>query len=438
MEAPEPFKRLFASLPVPGWRRLIITHNACSAFGNGAREMIISGLRACHQCYVVPSTQANALKTPEFEKCLSGVEIDKKLHELPSDAVCYPACIELECQIQDLDTTDDFHRVVLSKWIERVQFLYHRLSSQISQIRPHAIIFFQGYLPEAAVLRCLARQREIPFLSVERTAFNGRLCWDHISGLSVGRNIARNDFWRNGDSVNDDEARTFAHDYLASIDDSKREEHQSPKERYLFPPRSERGLRIVYLGQVYTDSSILFGQISDLDPLSTIETVARYAAENDHHLMVKLHPKEKGGASPIGTNYQSLTMRKLRAAGHIGSHSGGIPENQIDDSNAWSTLRLMEDADVVITQSSQAGIEAALLGKPVILCGESFYRGFGWTIDVRDKRDLISVLGGFANEMKSPYQTQIEAAKFFYSFFHHYTRPPVPSALFSLLKNHIY
>ena len=59
-----------------------------------------------------------------------------------------------------------------------------------------------------------------------------------------------------------------------------------------------------------------------------------------------------------------------------------------------STLELIERSLGVVTISSTAGLEAAMLGKPVLTLGRPFYSGYGVTIDVEDRAELPERMPG--------------------------------------------
>lgn len=68
------------------------------------------------------------------------------------------------------------------------------------------------------------------------------------------------------------------------------------------------------------------------------------------------------------------------------------------DANLYRRVRLVSDyhlealakvCDAAVTLCSQAGIEVALLGKPVVQAGRAFYGGFGFTEDCRDAAEVV-------------------------------------------------
>jgi Capsule polysaccharide biosynthesis protein len=59
-----------------------------------------------------------------------------------------------------------------------------------------------------------------------------------------------------------------------------------------------------------------------------------------------------------------------------------------------STLELIERALAVVTISSTVGLEAVMLGKPVMTLGRPFYSGYGITVDIEDRAELPERMPG--------------------------------------------
>lgn len=57
-----------------------------------------------------------------------------------------------------------------------------------------------------------------------------------------------------------------------------------------------------------------------------------------------------------------------------------------------SSYRLMEMSDAVVVYTSTTGLEAAVRGNPVVVAGETHYRGKGFTIDVETKEEYRELL----------------------------------------------
>ena len=135
----------------------------------------------------------------------------------------------------------------------------------------------------------------------------------------------------------------------------------------------------LFLGQVYNDAAVVFGLRDAFASQShIIEHLVEIVAEMDANLDIRLHPKECSGIK--GDDMEKLTVRKLEEhvrKGHVRDILPVIKNNSLkytlDDCRTYVTYDLIRAADVVVVTNSQAGLEAAALGKPIITVGEAFY-----------------------------------------------------------------
>lgn len=433
MPLPDSIKLAFASLKLPSVERLLVSDLACSPFGLGPRQTMIACSKRLKQCYILQSSYIDQI--PEANAPLTRSRTEYITQERPP-AIIYPSCIELEILPHELDPSLSDHRRVLAKWEQHGQRLLTRIERVADRIKPSCIVYFQGHLPEAALLRQVALQRGIPKLAVERSAFYHRLSWDNRDGIAVNSSLPQEMFQSRSAAPSRDEADSFAEAYLASINDTKQSEHASPQADFEFAPPATDGLRILLLGQVFTDSSIIFGSRPGLDPLSIIDRLSGFAAEGGHQLVIKLHPKENGGTSPIGVAYRSLTYRRIsERTGWTWQNPLQAPCVAIDHMNRWNTFKLIARSDLVVTVNSQAGLEAAVMGKPVILCGRSFYSSLGFTADAQTPEELDAILQRFESSRPEPTAVQDLARQFFHFYCQQFTVSNAPGSLFRLIAN---
>jgi len=156
---------------------------------------------------------------------------------------------------------------------------------------------------------------------------------------------------------------------------------------------------VLFLGQVYTDSSTLFG-INDFScPVAIIDQLVNYCLINDYHLIIKLHPKEAAYCDILVRPYDNLTFQKISEYEDLFEKiSSG---NFLLDTEQYDTYSLIDAADVCVTVNSQAGLEALIKGKNVIACGNSFYTGLGFTFDAYSNEELLYFLDKVLNKMYS-------------------------------------
>jgi hypothetical protein len=101
------------------------------------------------------------------------------------------------------------------------------------------------------------------------------------------------------------------------------------------------------------------------------------ATQPDAELIIRVHPYVLQKAARDRDWWTALQGGRVRVEG---------PDSPTD------SYALAESADAVLTYSSTIGIEAAMLGRPVILLGDSAYRGFGCVHEPANREDLLSLL----------------------------------------------
>ncbi len=372
----------------------------------------------------------NALQT------FSYVDIDAShsLHHDPAtlacpaelqDAVTYAACVATDSLPAELDAT---HIPVRQQWQEKITANFARVLEQFRKQRPDVVLLVQGFEPCNAVARCAAFRLDIPLIALENTAIANRMVWDNVSGITTNRSIAKNYYWRYKDRHSAATCDAYCEQLIHNTKQLKSDEHHSPSTaRHL---ASDRPM-LLFLGQVYTDSSQVFGLRQWNSPLAVLHSCVQWCREHQHDLVVKLHPKETTGNNTIDDRpYDRLTYRKIMEDTPLASalqELGAL----IDEDNSYDTYDLINRCTAAVTVNSQAGLEAAIRGKPVVVCGEAFYGGLDFTWDAPSPVYFDSAVQ--AAVRSGPAGTAV-ARQFAYTFFEHHCRPKNVHALLQLLK----
>ncbi|WP_221930975.1 hypothetical protein [Telmatospirillum sp. J64-1] len=339
----------------------------------------------------------------------------------------YSICTAAEKCPTDINAEEDKEHIgSFFRRAARLIIIYNRY---LDFYDPDGILTTQGYILHSAVLNALAAQRGVKTVTLENTLVRDRLVWDDFTGIAVNSDLPRRFFLRYGDLINDKEACEFADAYLSSLKAMKQQEHITPQQH--LPEGEDPRPYLLYLGQVYSDASVLFGIRGFKDQVEVMERTCRWAAENGYRTIIKLHPKEDGGITPLGTPYNRLTYRKIatnKALTDLVEHGHLL----IDADNRYDTYRLIQEAAACVTVTSQAGLEAAMLGKPVLLCGRAYFGGLGFTREADGPSQLLAtlpeLLGPDGQETR-----QNVAKKFFTVFMKKYTKPTNADAISGLL-----
>ena len=298
----------------------------------------------------------------------------------------YNICVALEVFPSKISFGTAKHRETISEWFSKSTECIDFFEKQILAKKPRKVLISQGYNFDSAVVRALSCAYDFDVVAVENTFNKNKIVWDDVSGITVNKNLAKNYFWKFIDTVEESVAASYVSEYLTGIKQVKSTEHQTP---LTLPPTSDKQT-ILFVGQVYSDSSVLFGINDFACPEDIIESLVDYCVGNDYRLILKLHPKEVSGNNILCQPYNDLTYRKL-------AQRSGLLEKIMDndfilDKGTYDTYALIDVADVCVTINSQAGLEALIKGKDLVVCGQSFYSGLGFTFDALNRDGLICSL----------------------------------------------
>lgn len=117
--------------------------------------------------------------------------------------------------------------------------------------------------------------------------------------------------------------------------------------------------------------------VAYLDDLDWLEDILEHARRTDAHFVVRVHP----GETPLRP--REPLADALRRAYDIPANVTVIGADEM--CNSYS---LAEASDLVAVYSSTIGMEAAAMGKPVLVGARTHYRGRGFTWDVESPSDL--------------------------------------------------
>jgi hypothetical protein len=146
------------------------------------------------------------------------------------------------------------------------------------------------------------------------------------------------------------------------------------------------------------------------------KTVQYFAKRTDVQMVIRVHPGEKlvPQAKSMGTVVREA-LPKL--PGHI--HVIGA----LDKINTYD---LIEIADVGLAYTTTVGLETAMNGRPVISCGQTHYRGRGFTLDPNTWDEYYATLENVLGDIPAHQlnEKQIEFSwNYAYRFFFEYPRP---------------
>jgi hypothetical protein len=144
-------------------------------------------------------------------------------------------------------------------------------------------------------------------------------------------------------------------------------------------------------------------------------TVQYFAAHQDTQLVVRIHPGE------LITKGPSVADVVRKALPSIPDHIHLVPADA-----KVNTYDIVEIADLGLVYTTTVGMEMAMSGMPVIVVGNTHYRGKGFTLDPTSWEDFFERLSSALSGQPSTRltQPQVEQAwNYAYRFFFNYPQP---------------
>ena len=146
------------------------------------------------------------------------------------------------------------------------------------------------------------------------------------------------------------------------------------------------------------------------------KTVQFFAARSDVQMVIRVHPGEK-----LVPQAKSMGQVVREALAEIPSHIHVI--GALDKVNTYD---LIEIADLGLAYTTTVGLETAMNGTPVISCGQTHYRGRGFTIDPNSWDEYFATLERVLADLPSHRLGESQTAyawNYAYRFFFEYPRP---------------
>lgn len=146
-----------------------------------------------------------------------------------------------------------------------------------------------------------------------------------------------------------------------------------------------------------------------------VKTVQYFAERPQAQLIVRVHPGERYTQGPSVASVVEAAVGRLPA--HIHLIPAGAEVNTYD---------LMAVSDIGLVYTTTTGMEMAMSGLPVVIAGETHYRGKGFSLDPQSWELYYAALEGFlaGDERLRLSAEQVELAwKYAYFFFFEYPLP---------------
>jgi hypothetical protein len=306
----------------------------------------------------------------------------------------------------------------------RNRFAAERTLALLRRTRPELVIVPNGSVLEFAVVYQTARYLELPALTYEFDEPRERI------RLALNDEVMREDttdFWR---AYGREPLSPEEEDRLEGLVAARQGGEAWGDFRVRFQDRGRQGgeqLRaslgldsrpvVLLAPNVFGDSATLGRQVFSNGLSDWVERSVEYFLERPQfQLVIRIHPSE--AKFTYGTSISDVIRDRFpELPPHIKPVEAKDPVNTYD---------LIEVADLGLVYTTTVGLEMALSGLPVVVAGQTHYRGKGFTIDPATWQEYFQsidrVLGAPQNYRLS--RGGLETARrYAYRFFFDFTRP---------------
>jgi hypothetical protein len=322
-------------------------------------------------------------------------------------------------QVETVDFTDALYQLRL----ERNMFAARRSLAWMQEHRPDVVVVPNGLILEYGVIFQVAK-----FLGIETVAYEFGEQSDRI-WLAQDKPVMLQDtdeMWQHfKDAEFPEENYAKLEALYASRTDGKlwqsfsRQWQGTPTEGQL-AVRQKLGLdeRPVALlaANVIGDSLTLGRQVFSETMTEWLQkTTTYFASRNDAQFILRIHPGEKYTSGPSVGDIVDELFPSL--PDHIHLIRANDPVNTYD---------LISIADLGLTYTTTTGMEMAMHGLPVVVSGETHYRGRGFTLDPNSWEEYFKILDSFCTAPESFIYTEEDirrAKRYAYHFFFDYPFP---------------
>jgi hypothetical protein len=325
---------------------------------------------------------------------------------------------------EEMNMDDPLDRAVYDLRIERNTFAARAALAWMQTHKPEVVLVPNGLILEMGVIFRVARYLEIPVMTFE---FNDQReqIW-----------LAQNSSIMRMDTDYLVEARCHLpmtdamYERLADLENARRGAKVWGKSKRLWQYVSSQGAEktramlgldhrpVVMLAANVLGDSLTLGR--NIFAASMTEwltrTVQFFAGRSDVQFVIRVHPGET-----IVPKARSMAQVAREALPNLPEHI-----HIIGAADKINTYDLIEIADLGLAYTTTVGLETAMNGRPVILCGQTHYRGRGFTIDPNSWDEYFAALENVLNDLPAHRLTGEQIAKawnYAYRYFFEYPRP---------------
>ncbi|MCU0268687.1 MAG: capsular biosynthesis protein [Acidimicrobiales bacterium] len=385
--------------------------------------------RMC-RCYVESSLRAHGF-APRPLRSFDGTWSDEPWAELDrvsvadlravrAEGVDLGAAVDIPVQwflcAADL-AGDPLAGVTMRRFLRSGRSIARALARALDELRPDTVVLLSGLFLFEAIAWAMCEQRSIDVVTYERAFLKETLVF------SRDRPAGFYDFsaeWAHQRRPLEPGEDAELDTYLAA-----RHQGQAFDQFWTFREHEvERSTgRLVTLFTNLTWDTAVIGRDCAFPDIRSwlVAVVEAFGERPEHRLVIRVHPSELHLPGKI-------TRDSLEA--YLDERFPTLPSNVtiIRSADTTSSYPLMDASDVGLVYTSTTGLELALSGTPVIVAGDTHYRGKGFTIDVETPEGFLAALDAALAD-PSPLRPDVVRAREYAHYF--FFRAPVAAPLVS-------
>lgn len=325
---------------------------------------------------------------------------------------------------EEVDMNSAKDRALYELRIKRNTFAALAALEWMQQNKPDAVLIPNGLILEMGIVFRVARYLNIPAMTFE---FNDQReqIW-----LAQNTSIMRQDTDYLVEARCSLPMTDAMYERLADLENARRGARVWGKSKRLWQYVSSQGAEqtrkvvglderpVVLLAANVLGDSLTLGRNVFAASMSEwiTKTVQYFAKRRDVQLVVRVHPGEK-----IVPQVKSMGTVVREALPELPSHIHLI--GALDNINTYD---LIEIANAGLAYTTTVGVETAMNGTPVIVCGDTHYRKRGFTLDPNSWEEYFSTLDEVLGDLPGHRLTEEQTARawnYAYRFFFEYPRP---------------
>ncbi len=330
-------------------------------------------------------------------------------------------------QIEDVDLQDRnsaparLYHLRLERNLQAAAALIGYIESLPPDQRPDLLVVPNGSILELGAVYQAARHLDIPVVTYEFGEQRGRIWFARNTEVMLQQT---DDLWQNSrtqaltDAQWEQIRSLYASRQNARLWENFARQWQGQPSQGGESVRQQLGLdrRPVALlaANVIGDSLTLNRQVFSRNMTEWLQrTVQSFTGRPEVQLVVRIHPGERYLKGPSVSQVVRQVLPELPA--HIHLVEAGDPVNTYD---------LVEIANLGLVYTTTVGMEMAMCGVPVIVGGQTHYRGKGFTLDPASWAGQEQMIDQLLADPQAMPRDQVELAwNYAYRFFFEYPTP---------------